>query len=60
MGRSTQGVIVMKLREHDSVVAAEVVNAEDEPDEGDELNEAAEDTAETDSIENTETEQEKE
>ncbi len=30
MGRSTQGVIVMKLRENDTVVAAEVVSREDE------------------------------
>ncbi len=32
MGRSTQGVIVMKLREDDTVVAAEVVSPEDESD----------------------------
>ena len=46
MGRATQGVIVMKLRDNDSVVAAEVVSREDEDEYDDETDVNTEETAE--------------
>ena len=46
MGRATQGVIVMKLRDNDSVVAAEVVSRDDEEDYDEEADIAAVETEE--------------